>query len=231
MSSKPLAWMLLEHAGRALEARLADRARDRLRERGIGRLQVHVVGDQEEARADRGGARRRVDPVRALVGDALGVLADPLAQPLELALPDVGEALARRPRGGVGVEEDGDLELLPDPRAEPLRVPDAVLHRAVLERDERDHVRRAHPRVLALVLREVEQARGRRRHAERRLDGGVRRPYERHDGAVVVRVHLGAEERDARHVLACCDDLVDDLAPPPFAEIWNAFDELHGAGL
>ncbi len=87
-------------------------------------------------------------------------------EPLELAAPDVLEVLARRIGGRLLVEIDRDAEPFGDGRGDVLRQRDALLHRDALDRHERHDVDRAEPRMLALVLPEI--------------DGGQRLLEERH---------------------------------------------------
>ena len=128
-----------------------------------------------------------------------GVRPDALAQPLELALADVGQALTLGTRRRAGVEEDGDGELPPYALGELARELHAVVHGDAAHRHERHDVGRAHPGMLTAMRGEVD-ARGRHLHgAERGLDGRVRRRHQREHGAVVRGVGLGVEQPDARH--------------------------------
>ena len=129
-----------------------------------------------------------------------GVRPDALAQPLELALADVGQALALGARGRAGIEEDGDRELPPYALGELARELHAVVHRDATHRDERHDVGRSHPGMLTAMRGEVD-ARGRHLHgAERGLDGRVRRRHEREHRTVVRGVGLDVEQPDARHL-------------------------------
>ena len=78
-------------------ALLADRFGDRLGYAHVPRGEVGVEGDQELARAHRGRAGARMDPVRPEVGRSSRVGADRLAQAFEFPAADVGEILSLRP--------------------------------------------------------------------------------------------------------------------------------------
>ena len=78
-------------------------------------VEVDVPGDQERPGADRDRARRGVHPRRTEVRLA-AVLADLGLEALVLAAPDVGQLDPVGPPGGPGVEVDGQVEPLGDPR-------------------------------------------------------------------------------------------------------------------
>src|SRR5262245_44931006 len=79
-----------------------------------------------------------------------------VANSLELAAADVGEVFARGGRRGALVQEHWNLELAADAFAERAREDDAVLHRRSLERDEGNDVGRAHARMFARVMIEID---------------------------------------------------------------------------
>ncbi|MPN37616.1 hypothetical protein SDC9_185136 [bioreactor metagenome] len=69
----------------------------------------------------------------------------------ELPLANAREILAVR-RGSRGlIEEDGDARLRPDALADALGERDALLHRDIANRNKRNHIHRAHARMLARV--------------------------------------------------------------------------------
>ncbi len=124
------------------------------------------------------------------------------------------------------------------PSSSPIRFPvlprqlGAVLERQALDRHERHHVGRAHARVLAPVLGQVDQLAAALHRAERRLHHRIGLAREGEHGAVVVRVHLAVEQRDAGNGRDGLHDLLHHLAAAAFREVRDAFDELgHGDGI
>src|SRR5207302_3103938 len=73
---------------------------------------VDVVGDEEGTRADRRGARGRMDLRWSEVGKAIRICSDLVAQSLELSATNVGEILAIGSRRRSFIEEDRNLKLL-----------------------------------------------------------------------------------------------------------------------
>src|SRR5262249_21073497 len=122
-------------------------------------------------------------------------------------------------------EEHGDLQLVTDTAAERARELRAVVEGEVLDRDERNHVGRAHARVLAAVVVEVDEPGRALDDPEGRFDHGLWLAGAAQHPAVVVGVHLAVEERRARHGRDRLDQLVDDLAPATFGEVGNALDQ------
>src|SRR4051812_17626639 len=97
-----------------------------------------------------------MDRSRSEIGKTIAVrLGHRVANALELTAANVGEILAIGTRRRALVEEDRNLELTADARGEGPGKSDAILHRRALERNERNDVGGAHPRVLAAVLRQV----------------------------------------------------------------------------
>ena len=152
-------------------ARRADLLRNLLGDSDIPRVEIDVERHQEGPRPDRGRPGGRMDAFRPEVRIGSGIPPDPVSQTLELPFPDVGQALPLRPGRGAGVEIDRDPELARRPLGEATRDRHALVHRHVTHRHERHDVRRPHPRVLALVLRQVDAVRGDAHRAKRGLRG------------------------------------------------------------
>jgi hypothetical protein len=153
----------------------------------------------------------------------------PLAQLLEADVAHVGQvpALGAQRRGLV--EVDRDLELASDALAQRVRGAHALLHRRALERHERHDVGRADARVLALVLRQVDQLLGLGDGAERGLAALARRADEGHDGAVVARVQAVVDQLHAAHGADRRPGSARRQRAAPFAEVGDALDERHGS--
>src|SRR3989304_2281738 len=109
--------------------------------------------------------------------------------PLDPPLPDVRQRPSLRPRRSLLIEVHGDLQLPRDALADRAGNRDAFLHRDPRYGDERAHVERADPRMLAPVDREVDQRDGLLGAAERGLCDRLPVPDERDHRAVVVRAH------------------------------------------
>ena len=106
---------------------LADLDGDALRQIEVVRVEIHVEGDEREARADGDGPGRRVHARLALVRRLRGIAADDVAHLLEALAADHGEVAVLGHPGRVLVEERGDLEVGGDAarqhRARPRRRP------------------------------------------------------------------------------------------------------------
>ena len=81
-------------------------------------------------------------------------------QPFELPAPDVLETPPRRARLSGFVQEDGQAEALRDRRRHSTGELDALSHRRVPERDERQHVDRAHAGMRAPVRSQIDRSDG-----------------------------------------------------------------------
>ena len=189
--------------------------------------EVDVVGHEERARADDGGTGGGVDVVGAEVRNAIRVGADVGPGQLEFSAPHVGEVLAVGPGGGALVEEDRDAQLGAHALAERAGERDAIVHRGAFERSEGADVGGADARMLARMLVEVDQLGGRGDAAERGLDGHIGGGDEGHHRAVVRRVAGDVQESRAVDGRDGVTDGGDDLGATAFAEVGNAFDELH----
>ena len=163
-------------------------------------------------------------------GPAVGRELARVDPPLELLRAAAAEerrlaAILREP----AVEEDGQLELGADPVGQGERR--LARGRLVLgpQRDERDDVRGADPRVRSLVLAQVDPLRRRGDSREQRLDELVPRAHEREDGAVVVPVRVDVEQppRPGKRLL----ERGDDLRVAALGEVRHGFErKAIGAG-
>ena len=186
---------------------------------------VHVVGDQEVARARARGSPLRHELGRAVVGRPLR-LPDPLRDRLVLPRPDLLERAAVVGPRRVAVEVDGDAQLGGRPPAELVREGHAVVHRHARHRNEGADVHRADPGVLALLRPHVDPEAADARGGERALDHGRGLSDEGVDGAVRgragVHVEQGAPGRRPDRV----GDRVDHGPVAALREVRHALDEL-----
>ena len=187
-----------------------------------------LYGHQERTRAD-GRSTRRSEPLRAEVGRAVGIGRDGVAKALELALPDVGQANALRPARRSCIQVDGDRKFRADALAQLIRKLDAGVHACLTYRHERDHVGRAHPRVLAVMLGQVDQRGGTFDAPKRRLGDGVRPPHEGQHHPIVDAVGVQVEHRDTSDGGSCVANRGDDRGAATFAEVGDALDESHNS--
>ena len=166
-----------------------------------------------------------MDAGRAEIGSPRGILADRLAQALELAAPHVRQAHALGSGRGRFVEEHRDAELVADAASDRARDRRALVERDALDRHERHDVGGAHARMLAAMTIQIDLL-GRALHrAEGRLHHRLGLAGEREDRAVVIGVHLVVEEHDARRGGDRLEEGLDDLTTTTFGKIGNAFDD------
>ncbi len=204
----------------------ADGPGDAVGDGGVGRPQVHVIGDQGRAGTDDRDPGRRMDPVRPEVGFPVRVL-NLLEPALELALPDVGKLPPVFPRGGVAVQEDGDLKPFGDPAAQLPGEGHAVLHRSPGDGHKGADVHGPGPGVLAPVVAHVDELDGLPVKGQHGRDEGGAVADQREDGPVVVRVGVEVQEHDAGLGAQETDELVDDLHPSALADVRDALDDRH----
>src|ERR1700694_2086498 len=198
----------------------ANRFRDVLRDLHVRGLEIDVVGDQRDAGAHGGRTRAEVDLRRTLVWRTVRVR-DVADQILEAAAPNLLQLAALDSTRGFAVVIDGDVELLPEARAESMRQVDAQAHRQVGKRHEGDDVDRAHPRMLATVLAEVDLFGRDRGAGHRRIDHDRRLGDEGDDHAGVGGVGLDVDDAGARG-FDRIGDRGDDIEPPTLREIRDA---------
>ena len=186
---------------------MANRGGDFLRDVEPVGVEVDVVGDERHARADHGGARRRVRLRRAEIRRPFR-RRHLRREPLELAAADVLEVPARRSGRGLLVQIDRHAESFGDRRAHVARQRRALLQRDPFDRHEGHDVHRSETRVLALMGPEVDRGHGpfeerQRRGLER---GGV--SDEREHGPVVRGVRRDIQQLHVRRAA----DRVGELA-------------------
>src|ERR1051326_5908541 len=209
---------------------LADVERHARREPLVHRVQVHVVCDEELARADDGGAALRDELGRTEVGLPV-VMRDLLFQPFVLSLANVGEVAAVRRARGELVEIDGELQLGANALAEAAGEDGAFIHRHVGDGNEGDDVGGADTRVRAAVRRHVDQFDAFLDEAEGRLEHRLRLADERDDSAVRIRARIDVEERDNADGRRRLRDGLINLRPPALGDVRYALDELHAAAM
>src|SRR5437764_5470421 len=204
---------------------LAHRARDAPCDRQVARVQRDVVRDEQRSHAYDASASRRVHARLSNVRRAFRVRADLFAQQLESTAPHVRKIFSFRPQRRALVEVDGYAKLAPDSLARTVRERDALFDAYAADGDERQHVARAHARVLRRVRVEVNQLRRARHDAHRRLDRRTGRRDEGYDRAVVIRVNVRAEDERALDRLDRLDQARDHIGPAPLAEVWYTLDD------
>src|ERR1700744_6008090 len=126
-----------------------------------------------------------------------------------------------RPRGGGLVEVARNAEALPYFRTGLTRKHDALRQRDSADRDERNDVRRAHARMFALLLREVDQLCSFADTANRGLNHRLRGAGDGDNGAVVIRVERPVEQMHAVDMHRA-DDLANLGAVTALREVGNA---------
>src|ERR1019366_3573870 len=197
----------------------------------VVRIEVDVVGDQRRAGADGYCTRLRVDRRGTLIGGALRVAADRLAQTLELATAHVGEVAPLGPPGGLLVEVDRDGKLGAHAGAQPPGGLYADRHVVGPDRHEGNHIGGPEARVGALVAGKVDQPGGSGDAAKGALTGCLSLAHEGDYAAVVVAVALAVHQGHARRAGDGGHDLVYDLGPAALGEVGNTLDQGHVSSL
>lgn len=203
------------HAGES-SARLADERSDLARRRELA-AQIDVERDQRPPRPDDHSAGSRVKLTRAIVRLELA-RRDPSS---ELRRPPAPEE--RRPPTGreLSVEEDREPELVADTTRERRRRLPRFRQPVGPERDERDDVGGADPRVCAFVAPQIDPLAGALDAFEERRDELVRLTHEREHGPVVIRIHVHVEE--ARRTRERRLEGRDRLGVTPLREVRHRF--------
>ena len=204
---------------------LAHRARDAPCDRQVARVQRDVVRNEQWSHADDASASRRMHARLSNVRRAFRVRADLFTQQLESTAPHVRKIFSFWPQRRALVKVDGYAKLAPDSLARTVRERDALFDAYAADGDERQHVARAHARVLPRVRVEVNQLRRARDDAHRRLDDRTGRRDEGDDRAVVIRVNVRAEDERALDRLDRLDQARDHLGLAPLAEVWYTLDD------
>ena len=149
------------HAHRFHVAQSARRKTDGLgnllRDPHVGRVQVHVVGDQELARAHDGYPGGGVHFRLTYVRQPVVILLHFLAQPFELSSPHVFQVHAVGPGGRRFVKENGNAIAVPDLFAHAPSQRHAIFNRHAIDRNKGHHVGRSHARMGARMLCQVDQ--------------------------------------------------------------------------
>ena len=165
----------------------------------------------------------------AEVGLAGGIGGDFVANSLELAAANVFKILPlRRGRGGF-VEIDRNLEAraISAPTWRAMATQSSM--RDAVDGDEGNDIGRAHARVRALVLGQVDQLGSLAYAANRGFLNGFPFAGQRDDAAVVIGIHLPVEKINAGN-LHGFDNGIDFGCIAAFRKIGNAFNESVGHG-
>ena len=153
------------------------------------------------------------------------------SQALVLAAAHVGELDPIGPGGGPGVEIDRDLEPIGDAGGERPGEVDAVVHRGLAERHERDDVDGPDPRVLAALGLHVDGLDGDGHRGLERVGHPLGLAGEGQDRPVVAGVTGPVEEMHAGRAGDGCRQTIDDVRPPALTEVRDGFDEPRHAGI
>ena len=140
---------------------------------------------------------------------------------LEATPTDLLELTPLDSTGGLAVVVDGDVQLLPQARAEIVSQVDTHAHREIRKGNEGDHVGRAHPRMLATMVAQVDPLRRNGGARHRRIDRQRRLGDEGDDHAVVGGIGLDVDHPRARRFDGVGNG-GDDVEPPAFREIRDA---------
>ena len=152
-------------------------------------------------------------------------------QPFELATPDVLQIAACRGRGGLLVQEYGQVEAFGDGGGSLARQRDAIGHRRPLERHERHDVDRTESRVLSLMPPQIDPGEGGLEERDHRRRQRVAIAGKGQDGAVVRGIRLQVEEADAGNRAHRGADGLDRRGVPAFADVRDALDDGHAVGV
>src|SRR4029453_7372043 len=175
-------------------AGVANTSGDVLRDANLRGVQIDVVGDERLSCSDHGRAGCWVDLRLTKIRLSIGVRGNLAAERFELSTSDVLEIGAFGSRRGSFVEIDGDLQSFRDFASGFLRDFDTVLERNASDWNKGNNVRCAKPWMLPLMLGKVDVLHGRFDTADRSVSNRFWRSHNRNDGAVVIAVHLAAQE-------------------------------------
>src|SRR5688572_4548029 len=168
-----------------------------------------------------------MNALRPEIRSSFRIRSELISQTFELTTTDVSEVHASRPRCGALVQINRNSELLSHPGAELFRQLDAILHRGILERNERHDVGRADSRVLTFMLPEIDTLCRCAHSRKRSLYGVLGRYNERYHRSVVRNVGGGIEYRDAFRRRDCIANGADDFRATSLGKIRHAFYEFH----
>ncbi|OPY92309.1 MAG: hypothetical protein A4E73_01259 [Syntrophaceae bacterium PtaU1.Bin231] len=190
------------------------------------RREIDVEGDQRNPRADDHGAQARVEVAGPRVGFPVRV-AEALGKLLVSAPPDFRKLSAPGIESRLAVKVHGHREPLPGLPSEAVRRGDRIFHFSVGEGHEGDDVRSTDARMDALMGSQVDPRKGRLQGGKRRANDAVRFSEEGEDAPVVIAVAVHIRKAHALHPFDRRRDGAHRAGIPSFAEIGNAFDDLH----
>jgi len=205
----------------------ADPARDGLGDGAVRRPQLDVVGDEQGAHPDRGGARGRMRSFGTVVGYELGSR-HPRFERLEAPSPQPRELAVLGPQRRLRIEEDGDSERLRDPTGDARRQRFRALPRESSEGNQGKHVHGADPRMDAPVMPQIDSGERPLDEARRGLDGRAWLRHRREDAAIVGFVAVPIQEPDTFARAEGVRDVVHSRGGTALADVRNQLQELHG---
>ena len=202
---------------------------DLLRNGNIGCIQVDVISDQRFPGAYGRRACRRMDSRFAKVGLSVRVGSDFIAQSFELSSPNVFKVRSAG-NGGCGlVKVNRNVEFFRDLTADVLCNLHAGVQCDAANRHKWNNVRRPHPRVPAFMLCEIDVADRRFDAPKRRLPNGLGRANDCDNRAIMIRIHLPAEQVHVTHGRDGIDNGVHHFGAASFTKVGHAFDNsVHG---
>ena len=202
----------------------AHRLGDFLGDLDIRRTEKHIVSNQKFAGANHCRPSCRVHSGFSEIGLARRIGGDIGSYTLKLSAPDVLQVLPFWRSGRRFVEVHRNLVALPYLLAHVPRHRYTVFDSHAINGDEWHHVCRAHPRMRALMLGQVDQL-GRFAHTS---NGGFlnRLPlsHQRNYAAIVVGIHLAIQQVNAIH-LHGVNDRIDFRLVAAFGEIGNTLNQ------
>ena len=142
---------------------------------------------------------------------------------LESSAPAILEQPAIRAHGRGFVEVHRDIETFPNLFSRSPGDSDAIGQRGAFERYERNHVRRAHSRMNARVLAQIDALHRHRDASQRAFRHRIRRTGERDDAAVVIGIHFRPQHQHAGRRCDSVFDRVHDSCVSPLGKISDAF--------
>ena len=153
------------------------------------------------------------------------------AQPFELPAAHIFQVHAIRPRGRRFIKKHWYAVAFPNFVPDAPRQRHAIVQRHALNGDKWQHIRRAHSRMRAGVLGEVDQLHGFACALKCSLSHRIRFSRQRHHAAVVVCVHLPVQNIDTRHTAHRRNKGFHFCGVASFGEIRDAFNQsLHRFG-
>src|SRR5258706_13523160 len=139
---------------------MPNRARDLVGYLNIGSGEIHVVSNQRRAGSNGGYPGGRMDPRLTEVRPSGFVVGYVVAYAFKLTLANGSQILSLRSCGSFLIKVDRDTKLARHTLPASSRERDALVHSDSGNRDEGNHVGRAHARMLAGMCVEVDQLSG-----------------------------------------------------------------------